>query len=111
MDAPPLKPDDELEFTEEEGALELGLVLSLVVDLLLDPPLKPPPEELPGDVLVEGLVFELDPGEVENVPDLTEVLGALPVLFPEDFVVAYAIELFATKSKATIIVKIFFFTL
>ncbi|WP_090790538.1 hypothetical protein [Paenibacillus sp. GP183] len=103
MDAPPLKPDDGLGFTDEEGELDPWLVLPLVVDLLLDP--------LPGDVLVEGLVFELDPGEVENVPDLTEVLGALPVLFPEDFVVAYAIELFATKSKATIIVKIFFFTL
>jgi hypothetical protein len=109
LDAPPLKPDDVLEFTDEEGEVDPVLVLSLVVDLLLDPPLNPPLVVPPEDVLVEGLVFELEPGLV-NDPDLTDVLGALPVLFPEDFV-AYAIELFATKSNAIIIVMIFLFTL
>jgi hypothetical protein len=88
LDAPPLKPADELEFTDEEGEVDpvlVVLVVLLVVGLLLDPPLKLLPEVLPEDVLVEGLVFELEPGLVENDPDLTEVLGALPVLRPEDF--------------------------
>lgn len=76
FDDPPLNPDDEFEFTEELGVLVPDVDLSFTVDLLLAPPLK-----LLFDELDEGLVFVLDPGLVENVPDLTDVLGALP----EDF--------------------------